>query len=236
MPVTPTPPPRNARRIVCPYCAVVNPVERQNCIACGAPLDKTAVVIETSSTVKGVNHKPDKIIASQQQLDKARKAGEKVEAVANTALYTYSLFWRTLAEAGVIAICGFALGLVGGALDVPILGTIEAVLLGIAVGFTIKYSLLIWVMTPGGFVLGAAIGAALWALGVGTPVFAVTTGLCAIILSLLGAYRIPYRIRNFYEKIRPVLGGLGGLLFGLLGMAIGLGLRAGIMVLLTATQ
>jgi len=228
-----TPQSRSKPRVICAYCRVQNPADQKNCLACGAPLNEALPMIEPLTTFKKTQKTPN-IITTQKHLGKARKVGVEVEKAADTALYAYSMFWRTLAEAGVIAICGFALGLVGGAVGVPALGPAEAVLLGMGGGFSIIYSLLIWLMTPGGFVLGAAMGIALWALGAGMPVFAITTGLCSIGASLIGAYRIPFRIRNLYEKLRPILGGLGGLLFGLWGMGVGVGLRAAVNALLTA--
>jgi len=48
---------------------------------------------------------------------------------------------------------------------------------------------------------------------------------------VLGGRRIPWSRRNGWQKARPFLGALGGLVFGLFGMGIGLGLSAAVAAL-----
>ena len=45
---------------------------------------------------------------------------------------------------------------------------------------------------------------------------------------------IRYQRRNLYEKLRPFIGALGGLAFGVLGVLVGVGLRAAVNALLGA--
>lgn len=207
--------------ISCAYCASKNPADRDTCLACGAPLihpKPNPIRIETVKT--SIPFEKDNTF------EKIRSVGQSSEKVYQKALYGYALLWRTLAEAGVIAICGFGIGFSGGVTENGWLGLLGAALLGLAVGLTIKMSYLIWLMTPGGLIIGLAIGVALWAFGLGTVVFTPALAGFSCLASLLFGSPIPFRHRNLYEKIRPFLGAIGGASFGLLGMLLGLGFQA----------
>ncbi|MCJ7625343.1 MAG: hypothetical protein MUO76_17735 [Anaerolineaceae bacterium] len=225
----------NANMISCEFCATLNLADAKNCVSCGAPVTKKRALQPRPSPglkagdsfSKRVESTPDSL-----DLDKARQAGEEVEEVFNKAVYAYSLVWRTLAEAATIAIVGFAVGLVGGATSMAFWGVLGAIILGAAVGFTIKMSYLTLLSAPLGLVIGTVIGIFLSAIGLGPRVFVFSTTIFAVLAAVVGGRGIPYPHRNWYEKARPLLGGLGGLIFGILGMLIGLGLRAGVNALL----
>ena len=101
-----------------------------------------------------------------------------------------------------------------------------AAAVGIAVGFTIKISYLALFSSPVGMVIGAVLGAVLYFMGAGMKVFVFTTGFFAVLAAFIGGRKSPFAQRNLYERLRPLIGAAGGLAFGLLGMLIGVGLRA----------
>jgi hypothetical protein len=217
--------------IVCEFCSTLNPGSNETCLACGAPLPRAHQIPDQKAS--GQNGKPavQPEVITQPDLAKVRKAGEDLEALSRTALYAYSLFWRTLAEAGSIAMTGFGIGLVGGATGTSALAVPGAVLVGLGVGMSIKMSVLALFSAPLGLLVGALVGAVFYLLGAGVWVFVAFASLGAFLAAFLGGQSIPYRRRNVYEKLRPFIGTTGGLVFGLLGMLVGLGLRAAVNAL-----
>ena len=158
--------------------------------------------------------------------------GEKVDKAASTAFYIYSLFWRTLAEAIAIAITGFAIGLVGGATGMALWGVVGAATVGIVVGFTIKIYYFTIISAPAGIIAGAVFCVLLWVLGAPPSLDVFVLTLFTSLAAYIGGSRSPYRHRNWWEKIRPLLGAIGGLISGLLGMGIGVGIQAAVAKLL----
>ena len=213
-------------RIVCQYCKTVNPVSLKTCQACGAPLDvkerpKEKPVSQTRPAP--VHNTP--AVQNAANLQKARQAGKKVDKTASKALYAYSSVLGSLADAFVIALVGFGIGLAGGATSLSAVGVLGAVILGAAVGSANKHIYLTIIGTPLGFVLGTILWLPLMFLGLGVKGFVFTSTLGAVLASLLFGRLRPVSQRRTYDKIRPFLGAAGGLAFGLLGMLIGLGLK-----------
>jgi hypothetical protein len=169
--------------IPCPYCGTPNPAGETTCQACSAPLAK--------ATRPPVHHKAPRPPASQPpvsraRLESARKAGDEVEKLAGTALYAYSLFWRTIADAVVIASVAFSLGVIGGATGLAGMGILAAVALGWTVGFAVKSWYFTLASAPVGMLLGAGLGVLLYLLGMGRSwlIFPVAGG--AILAANLG--------------------------------------------------
>ncbi len=216
----------HTQRTVCEYCATLNLPDKDSCVACGAPLPKMPVPAARPVKIAG------KATRANRELQEVRETADKAEVVARKALYAYSLLWRTLGEAAAIAICAFGIGLVGGAVGVPVLGVIGAVLVGLGVGVTIKIYYFALFSAPLGLVIGAVIGLVPFLLGVDVVIFVFTTTIFAFLAAVLFGYRIPYKNRNLYEKLRPFIGAAGGLVFGLLGMLLGVGLKAAVDALL----
>jgi hypothetical protein len=226
--------------ITCEFCSTLNPDGNTHCLACGAPLSKapkpTINPAESASPIPQPAMNPasmtGKTTTANQQMQQARQIGEQVEDVGRKALYAYSLLWRTLAEAAAIAITGFGIGLIGGATGTAFWGVLGAAGVGLGVGLAIKITTLALFSAPVGLVIGAVIGLLPFVLGGGVKVFVFTTSIFAFLAAVLGGRPFPYSQRNLYEKLRPFIGAAGGLVFGLLGMLVGLGLRAAVNALL----
>lgn len=226
----------------CEFCGTLNPGNRKDCLACGAPLPARvapALPINPARSAADLpwhatnpaKH-PGKAVSANRQMQQAREAGEQVEVIGRKALYAYSLLWRTLAEAASIAMTSFALGLVGGITGTSGLAVPGAVMVGIGVGFAIKISLLALFSAPVGLLVGALVGGMFYLIS--GSVWALTgfAALFAFLAALLGGHNIRRGNVNFYEKLRPFIGAAGGLVFGLLGMLLGIGLRAALDALI----
>ena len=213
-------------RIVCQFCETVNPANLKNCQACGAPLEVKETPKE--KPVKQARPAPAQntpAVQNAANLQKARQASEKVEKTATKALYTYSSVLGSLADAFVIALVAFGIGLAGGATSLAAVGVLGAVVLGFAVGSVNKHVYLTILSAPLGFVLGTVVWLPMMFLGLGVKGFVFTSTLGAVLATLLFGKIRPLSQRRTYDRIRPFLGAAGGLAFGLLGMLIGLGLK-----------
>ena len=200
-------------------------------MACGAPLPKLQTAPEPPKKPPR-RPGPVQISSDRQALHDARQAGEKIDKVAHSALYVYSAFWRTLAEAAVIALVGLGLGVTGGAVGQAVGGVLAALVVGALVGWAIKISYLTFISAPTGFAVGAGVCVVLYLLGVPPGVMVYVLAIFSGTAALVGGRRVAWKRRKAWEKARPFLGALGGLGFGLLGMGIGLGLRAALAALL----
>ncbi len=213
-------------KTLCLYCQTINPLSKKSCIACGAPL--TAISHEIP-TKKEKNYDPDVKINQQPEkviLDTAKKIGKDADQLTNQAWGLYGLFWRTVGEALTIALVSFGLGVVGGAVSLPFWGIISGISFGVLVGLVYKSYLWLLVGTPIGFVIGAAIGILLSLIGIRQEFILVTIFVFSCLAVFIGGQFRSLNYKNRYEKFRPYLGGLGGFVFSLIGMGIGLGLAA----------
>lgn len=211
-------------RITCLYCKTVNSPADETCLACGAPLERAPLSSArpagpppAAATGFGAAPAPDLT------LDDLRKTGEQVEDVYHKALGVYALGWRTLGEVLSIALTASFLGLLAAVSGLAGWGILAALLVGLTVGLVAKNFWLTLLGAPGGAVAGAGVGLVLWAVGLGPGALFGAAWAGAEVGALLGRYR-SYDRRNLWERLRPVLGVLGGLFFGLLGVALGAGL------------
>jgi hypothetical protein len=151
--------------------------------------------------------------------------GETADKLYSAAITTYALVWRTLGEVTAIAVASLIAGLAGGAAGTRFPGVLGAAAIGLAVGLTNKHFYLVLIGAPGGALVGLIFGAVLWVLFSPKALVFCVSGL-AILGAVIGGRRRPrYRSRNWWEKLRPFLGALGGLFFGLLGVLVGWGLQ-----------
>ena len=220
-------------RVTCGYCSIVNPAGDDNCLACGAPLPKELPVPARSSIDSAGRQSPDDFWKPRHnRLEDVRKAGEKLDQAYYSAAYAYSLFWRTLAETVMIAVVGFGIGLVGGATGMAVWGAVGATVYGIVVGLLVKRYLFLLLSAPLGVLIGAAFCVLLFIFGIEARWMVIVLSIVTILSAVIGGRRVRFQRKNLWEKARPFLGGLGGLGFGLLGMAIGLGLQAAVRALI----
>ncbi len=209
------------KTIVCEYCYTQNPASSKSCLACGAPIEHLLSAQKPITTAKlPVRPKPEK-----RPEDELRKVGEKVDKAYFTVLNTYTIAWRTVGEVIAISVAGFIIGVAGGATGMGLWGVVGAVFIGIAVGLTQKNFYIVLVSAPGGALLGLGIGAIIWIMGApGALPFIVTV--CAVLGAFIGGKRrTVFDHHNWWEKLRPFLGALGGFLFGFLGVLLGLGIQ-----------
>lgn len=215
----------------CAYCDTTNPAYDSICIACGAPLgrplqkplDLTPKVTTTDQPAFWLDQGKAALEKDLATKENIHDAAQKAEKVYKAALGTYSVAWRTAAEAIVIALIGFIIGLIGGSTGMFFFGVVGAFALGITVGLTSKSFYATLIGAPAGGVIGLGISGVLWALSA-TPVIMVFV---VTFFSIAGAViggRFQYSKGNFWEKTRPILGGLGGLAFGIAGAFSGWGI------------
>jgi hypothetical protein len=206
--------------ILCEYCGTQNPGEKIACLACGAPLGphpKKSKLPQAAKSViaTGSDRKPEA---------KIKEVSEKIDEAYLTVMNTYSIAWRTVGEAIAIVVAGFIIGVVGGATRMGFWGIFGATVTGIAVGLTQKNIYAVLFSAPGGALIGLFFGAIFWIGGKSEVVVFVVT-MTAVIAAILGGKRRPaYKVRNWWEKLRPLLGALGGFGFGVLGTLLGLGI------------
>jgi hypothetical protein len=165
-------------------------------------------------------------------LEQERRQREQIQKALNLAGDTYFWFWHTAAQVFAIALTGFALGVIGGATDAAWVGLAGALLVGLAVGWARKWSIIELLSAPLGLVLGTGLGILVWFWLHQDIIFVIAASLGSAALALLGSRQAPFPQRSLWQKLRPLFGLLGGLAFGLLGLLVGVGLRAGVLALL----
>jgi hypothetical protein len=212
--------------IPCQYCRTLNPVKVKTCIACGAPLEKPKLPKPKTKKLKEIPTKPE-----DKTIEEIKEIGEQVDDVYFTIMNTYAIAWRTIGEAIAIAISATIIGLAGGATEMRAVGVLGAILIGIAIGLTRKNFYIVLISAPAGAILGLIIGAIFWLFISPKIVVFIVTSLAIVGAILGGKGKRPFRSRNLWEKLRPFLGGLGGLAFGVIGMLLGWGISAAIMEL-----
>jgi hypothetical protein len=206
---------------VCPYCNTANKASEDACVACGAPLEKLP------PPPRPVSYSRSRPVAATSPFgdssEDVHKVAQTAEKVYNGAVRAYAIFWRTLGEAIAIAVTGFALGLIGGATDTRWISLGCAVAVGVAVALTNKLIWLTAVSAPIGAMIGAMIWGAAMIFGAGPQGLPITAAVGAILLALLGSRRTS---PTCWDWVRPFLGATGGMMFALVGMLLGVALRA----------
>lgn len=204
-------------KVICEYCATLNDLEATECQACGAPLPKSE-----SAAVVAVDFEPalDKTVFEPG----SENGTEQLQKMLNTAASVYGILWRTLAEAGAIALTAFMIGVVGAVNDMAFGAIVGAVLVGVMVGAVSKGFWLTLIGAPIGGIIGAALGMVAWSMGF-APGWAVLL-MCggAILGAWLGSYRLASGT-NWWERFRPLLGALGAFFFVMLGILLGEGFQ-----------
>jgi hypothetical protein len=206
---------------ICEYCDTQNPKIIKLCQACGAPIEFHPPDLEPTIPDKKTGIKNRLASSSEEEI---RKATQKLDGAYFTVMNTYAIAWRTVGEGIAIAVSAFIIGCVGGTTRMVFWSILGAIAVGIAVGITQKNFYVALISTPGAAILGLFMGAIFWISG--NPkgaVFIVT--IFAVFGAILGGRRRPaFNSRNWWEKLRPILGAVGGLVFGILGALLGLGI------------
>jgi hypothetical protein len=204
----------------CEYCSTKNPAGATSCLACGAPIEYHQPLSSPKATTKPRIDKKSK----KRPEEEFKKVGEKVDEAYFTVLKTYAIAWRTVAEAIAIAVAAFIIGTAGGAAGIGFLGILGGIALGITVGLTQKNFYIALISAPGGAMIGLLVGAIFWVIG-NPKIFPLIVTLFSILGAVIGGRRKPtFSRRNWWEKLRPFFGALGGLVFSALGAALGWGI------------
>lgn len=209
-------------------------------MACGAPLERQplrdltprvtivdAPPAKTPAPVPKPAKPAESVKPAAQPLPKEiRQAAQIADDLYNRAWRGYALVWRTAAEAIAIAVCALTLGILGGMFEQGFPAVLGGLLLGVAVGGVRKNWILSLVSAPLGLLVGILLWLPAWALGAGPRGITFSALVFAMIGALLGGLRDRWRTRGAWEKARPFLGAAGGGALAVVGLLIGLALRA----------
>jgi hypothetical protein len=216
------------QNITCEYCATRNLAGGHRCIACGAPLPVEIIqplhVDEVESTIPAPELSP--IPADNQPLSQQLKEGAAVVGSGLGVLGIGGLILRTVAEAVAIAVAAYIIGMFAGSADITMRGPVLYLLIalgggglvGLCVGLVTKRTIFTLLSAPFGTILGGYLVPIIFSLN--TPrspwqaLFALAGG---VLFALLGSRRSTNKIFACYQRARPFLGLIGGLIFGLLG-------------------
>ena len=222
-----------ANSLPCVFCGVRNDPARETCFACGAPL----ALARPAPVVTPLNETPVVPLEAFPSTPQTpvepikQQLAEGVAAVgAGLGLVGVGgLVMRTIAEALAILIAALVIGFNAGRVSpfpggwflYLLLAVGGSAFVGIAVGSVVKRAVFVLFSAPFGALLG--VGAAIL-LKLNTartpwlPLFAIA-GACA--LALLGGRS--NRTARFagYQRFRPLLGAIGGIIFGLIGFGAG---------------
>ncbi len=223
-----------SNKISCAYCATLNTPTSSNCIACGAPIVlprfQPVSVTDAAESLTLPTHleslQPE--VPSQPLGDQVKEGIAAVGAGLGLAGIG-GFFFRTLAEALAILtaalIIGFSAGRVtpfpGGWFMFLLLGVGGSALLGLAVGSVTKLSIFVLFSAPFGALLGVGAALAFKLNSPGTPWLPLLAIAGACLLALLGGRSNRSARFAGYQRFRPLLGAIGGIIFGLIGFGVG---------------
>lgn len=214
------------RMIACPYCNAANRASAQTCTACGAPLELPRAPVSTTPVSTPVaTSAPVTPIQAQSALgDDIKESLSSVgSSLGSAGAMAGGLILRTLAEAGAISVAaliiGFGAGSSSNTFAYFLMAVVGGVLVGIAVGLATKRAIFTLFAAPVGALAGLIIARALPVL---IPWSALLATAGAMLLALLGSPRAAGSgAMRTYQRLRPWLGALGGLIFGFIGYFIG---------------
>jgi hypothetical protein len=200
-------------KIVCAYCETLNESGSSECIACGAPLEAVEPVVETQS---------DPLPFEIQPLENMKQANdlEEFQKALIPASYALGTVWRTLGEALAIGLTAFGLGALGAITDMAVWALLGAALVGIVVGRSTKNFWRTILGAPLGALFGMLVGGTMWSVGLGSKWVVFTTMIGALLGAVIGGGRRT-RGSNLWDRLRPWLGALGGIFFGVIGLFVG---------------
>lgn len=215
--------------LTCDYCAARNPSGGTRCVACGAPLPLPKPPVTKITRVETPVAPPPAFTPPAEPIGEELKkaAGAIGSTIGALSIGTYLL--RTAAEAVAIAVSAFIIGLNAGSAPTNLGNNTLFILLaaggggliGLCVGLVSKRVVWTLLSAPFGALLGTVAAIFLGLNQPRQPWMAVFTLGGAVLFALLGSYRSSGGLIPCYQRIRPFLGLVGGLVFGLLGYAAG---------------
>lgn len=230
----------------CPFCGAGNDAAAHTCIACGAPLDPSKATptylkamgvppspepVDTPSTMTTTEVSPSSGIpepsAPVEPVKKQLKEGAAAVAAGLGLVGVGGLIMRTIAEALAILTAALVIGYNAGHVAINnwppylLLGVAGGMAVGIAVGSVIKRSVFALISAPFGALIGVFAAISLRLNQRGTMWLPLFTIAGACLLAVLGGRSNRSGRFQVYQRLRPILGAIGGILFSLLGFAIG---------------
>ncbi len=203
--------------LVCLYCETVNDLNREACIACGAPLENKTPQPMTGPEPESLIIQP---LENMNQVDEL----ERVQEVLKTTASSYSIILRTVGESLAIILAALVLGVIGAVTDQAFWAIVGAIMVGVTVGIVVKNFWPTVLGAPLGALVGMVIGWILWAAGAGTQWVVYTSAAGAIVGAVIGTRRRRTGLK-WWERLRPMFGLLGALLFVAIGLLIGEGFQ-----------
>ncbi len=230
----------------CPFCGAGNDAAAHTCIACGAPLDPSKAT-PTYLKAMGVPPSPEPVVtpsettnpevspsatvpeptAPVEPVKKQLKEGAAAVAAGLGLVGVGGLIMRTIAEALAILFSSLLIGYNAGHVAINnwppylLLGAAGGLAVGIAVGSVIKRSVFALFSAPFGALVGIFAASSLRLDQRGTYWLPLFTAAGACLLAVLGGRSNRSGRFQAYQRLRPILGAIGGFLFALLGFAIG---------------
>lgn len=227
----------------CPFCGAGNDAAAHTCIACGAPLDPSKAT-PTYLQAMGVPSSPeppaspsvttpqipDPVLEPSAPVEPVKqqlKEGAAAVAAGLGLVGVGGLIMRTIAEALAILTAALVIGYNAGHVAINnwlpylLLGLAGGIAVGIAVGSVIKRSVFALFSAPFGALIGVFAAISLRLNQRGTMWLPLLTIAGACLLAVIGGRSNRSGHFQVYQRLRPILGAIGGFLFALLGFAIG---------------
>jgi hypothetical protein len=219
-------------KIACTYCNTLNDPAAKTCVGCGAPLEAPAPqqTYPPQRIQQPFQSPPAQASRSGSSFDptgsqRLQDGAQQVERLYAGATRAYRTAWSVTGDAIAIAVVALALGMIGGATGMGILGVAGAALVGMIIGYAEQSFWLTVIAAPVATLVGIATWAVAWAMGAGPRGMVFTATGLACIAALIGSRRRTTPM-GCGGTVRPVLGAFGGLVISLVGLLIGLAIHA----------
>ncbi len=219
-------------KIACTYCNTLNDPSAKTCIGCGAPLEAPAPQQTYPPQRVGQPFQTPPAQATRAtspfgtpESQRLQEGAQQVDRLAAGATRAYRTAWSVTGDAIATAMVAFGLGIIGGATGMGFWGLAGAALVGLIIGFAEQSFLLTLIGAPAGALVGVVVWAFAWLAGAGpTGMVFTATGL-ACLGALVGSRRRTTPM-GCGGAVRPVLGAGEGFVVSLVGLVIGLAIRA----------
>lgn len=219
-------------KIACTYCNTLNDPSAKTCVGCGAPLEVPATqqTYPPQRIQQPFQSPPAQASRTGSSFDvpdsqRLQAGTQQVERLYAGATRAYRTAWSVTGDAIAIAIVALALGMIGGATGMGLWGIAGAALVGLVIGYAEQSFWLTVIASPVATLVGIAAWAFAWAAGAGPKGMVFTVTGLACLGALIGSRRRTTPM-GCGGAVRPALGALGGFVVALVGLVIGLAIRA----------
>ena len=221
-----------SNQISCAYCATLNTPSSSSCIACGAPIvlprfQPVTITRVTEPAAVSTLLQTSQLGVPSQPLGQQVKEGLAAVGAGLGFAGIGGLLLRTLAESLAIAVAAVIIGFsAGSAADgntpFALIAIAGGALVGLSVGLVIKRSMFVLFSAPFGALAGVLLAMAFGLNASGSVWLPLCATAAACVLALLGGRRnASAGMFRVYQRVRPWLGLLGGVVFALIGYGFG---------------